>query len=405
MGKKIFSALFVVFLFLSGQSHATVAEGWEKHIIAEQKTPIYLYVKDIDRDGDLDVVSTTNRHPNLYNSEVAWFQNNLNLKGPWKKIVISSSDADKSPVTNANGITVADIDADGLEDVAVACGMASSNAGSIHWFKAPKDPAEKWKRYDIKKNVKNTFFKIYALDINEDKKIDLTAGGTQGAIIFLNPGNPCQQSAAWQKIPLSDNSGKTGSSIYLDDLNGDGKLDLINSYEGEKANDNMGNISWFDFKLEGGRVTFNRIMIDPKVKWAFDNNCMDVNGDNRKDVLVTIFKDLNIYWYEAPAKEGGPWIKHSVTNDLKGTDLYTGDIDGDKKSDFVVAGLFQKKISWFKYNSANQSWTEKLIDDDIKFPGDISLDDLDGDGDVDVVIAGMGVDQMIWYENKIKGKF
>ncbi len=398
--KKHFFSIIAALLLLTEHASAIVAAGWEKHVIASQKTPIYLYVKDIDKDGDLDIVSTTNRHPNPFNSEVAWFQNNLNHNRPWKKFIISSSDPKTSPAKSTNGIIAADIDGDGHEDVAVASGTAKVAAGNIYWFKAPENPAGRWQRFDIDANAKNSYFKIYTIDANKDGKKDLIAGGTRGAFLFINPGNPVQPGVTWEKIPLTDDAGETGSSIYVDDLNGDGKADLINSYEGTRENGFTGNVSWFDISFKGGKVTFNRTMIAPELKWAFDNNCMDVNGDKKKDLLVTVFKDPHIYWYEAPSKKGGSWTKHLVTDSLKGTDMSTGDIDGDGKKDFVVSGLFQKKISWFKYNKTMQAWTENPVDDNIAFPGDISLDDLDKDGDLDVVLAGMGANQMIWYENK-----
>ena len=381
---------------------AAVTEGWEKHVIAEQKSPIYLYVKDIDKDGDLDVASTTNRHPGPFNSEVAWFQNNINIKKPWKKFIISPCDPVTSPVANANGIVVADIDADGYEDVAVASGMAAVERGSVYWFKAPKDPAGKWQRFDIELNINNSYFKIYTIDANEDGKNDIVSGGNRGSVLFVNPGKPAQAGARWEKISLPEDDGKTGSSIYVDDLNGDGRVDIVNSFEGDAKKEFKGNVSWFDVSWKGKQAVFRRNIIDPDLPGAFDDNLLDVNGDEKKDVIVSVFKEPYIYWYEAPSKKDGQWLKHLITSSLKGTDISTGDIDADGKGDFAVSGLFQKKVSWFKYKKNNGTWSENVIDNDIKFPGDISLDDLDGDGDLDVVIAGMGLNQMLWYENKIR---
>jgi hypothetical protein len=145
-------------------------------------------------------------------------------------------------------------------------------------------------------------------------------------------------------------------------------------------------------------------MIDANLDGAFDVNCLDVNGDSKKDVLVSIFTDLYIYWYENPSSASDPWIKHLVTDTYAGSaDLYTGDINRDGKTDFVVSGLTNYKIAWFEYNwvDGQALWTEHLIDDNINEPGDNSLDDLDGDGDLDVVVCGQKEDQMIWYENKL----
>ena len=120
-------------------------------------------------------------------------------------------------------------------------------------------------------------------------------------------------------------------------------------------------------------------------------------------MLVTTFTLPPIYWYESPSNPGDPWVQHLVTDTYAGSDLYTGDINRDGKTDFVGSGLRDCKISWFQFRWENGQalWTEHLIDDNINEPGDISLDDLDGDGDLDVVVCGQKEDQMIWYENKL----
>ncbi len=395
--------VFGFFMMSASGLFATVAPGWQKHVIGEMTSPIYLDVIDMDGDGDLDVASTTNLHPGLFDSEVAWFQNNLNESGEWEKIVISSNAGENSPITNSNGIAVADIDGDGINDVAVCTGRVTEIIGDVYWFKGPDDPAGEWKRFDIEVDAMNSYFKLYTMDVNEDGLLDLLVGGNQGAVVFMNPGDPALAGAVWEKIAFPEDEGETGSSFYLDDINGDGKVDVLNTYTGA-VTDDPGNASWFDmgYDVMASQVLFDRTMIDPELTRAFDINCMDINGDSKKDVICTVFQQPEVYWYEAPAEEGGEWMQHLISDTYEGTDIYTGDINADGTDDVIISGLFKEKISWFEYGMAQDSWTENLLDDDILIPGDITLDDLDGDGDLDVVLAGMGVNQMIWYENQLK---
>jgi hypothetical protein len=392
MLKRITMLIIIMAALLPVQANATVSPDWEKHVIAPQYRPIYLYVKDLDRDGDLDVVSTTNQHPALFYSEVAWFRNNLNQNAPWEKFVIDSSTG-IDPITNANGVVVADLDGDGYEDVAVATGRVTKSEGGVYWYKAPADPTGAWQRFDIEEGTIDSYFKIDTMDANSDGLKDLVVGGRQGAVIFLNPGNPALPGTVWQKVALPQG---TGSSVYLDDLNGDGRLDIVNTLL-------HGNVSWIDVLYQDGQFVFNRTMIDSNLDNAFDVNCLDVNGDSKKDVLVSNFALPNIYWYENPTSPGDPWIQHIVTNTYLGTDIYTGDINKDGRGDFVASGLNDMRIAWFEYTWENGQalWTEHLIDDNINQPGDNSLNDLDGDGDLDVVVCGLMDDQMIWYENKL----
>jgi hypothetical protein len=365
---------------------------WEKHVIGDQSSPIYLYLKDMDGDSDLDVASTTNRHPLKWDSEVAWFRNNLDQNTPWDKFIISSAAPENKPITNTNGITVSDIDKDGYEDVVVGTGMVTKRIGSVHWFKAPQEPIGKWQRYDIEVDAANSYFKIYTIDINNDTMEDIIVGGRQGAVLFINPGNPTQAGAAWEKVAFPEGM---GGSFYLDDLNGDGNTDLLNS-------NSQGEVSWVTLVYEEGKITFNRTIIVDDLDKAFDINCMDINGDDKKDVIVTILNQPHIYWYAAPLHKGDPWIQHVLSDTFSGTDIFTGDINGDLKTDLVVSGAFIDQLAWFEYRSEGGHivWTEHMIDDNINDPGDVSLDDLDGDGDLDVVVTGLREDQMIWYENK-----
>jgi hypothetical protein len=369
------------------------SENWEKHIMGDQSSPIYLYVKDMDGDNDLDVATTTNRHPLKWDSEVAWFRNNLDKNTPWDKFIISSATPENKPITNTNGITVSDIDKDGYKDVVVGTGMVTKRIGSVYWFKAPKEPTGKWQRYDIEVAAANSYFKIYTMDINNDTMEDIIVGGRQGAVLFINPGNPAQVDASWEKIAFPEGM---GGSFYLDDLNGDGNTDLLNS-------NSQGKVSWSTVAYEDGKIIFNRTIIDDELDKAFDINCMDINGDDKKDVIVTLLNQPKIYWYEAPLHSGAPWIQHVLSDTFSGTDIYTGDINRDLKTDLVVSGAFTDQLAWFEYRSEDGEilWTEHMIDDNINDPGDVSLDDLDGDGDLDVVVTGLREDQMIWYENKI----
>ena len=266
----------------------------ERHEIGDQRSPIYLAVADMDGDGDMDVATTTNRHPFLYRSEVAWFRNN----GPnaaWDKYIIRSRRFFSNPITNANGIAIADIDGDGRQDVVVGTGRVTKAQGSVYWFKAPADVSGTWQRFSIEEKVLNSYFKMYTMDIDDDGDQDIIASGqNQGTAVLLNPGNPAAADTAWQKKFISTDGYKTGSSNYLDDLDGDGAIDILNTYM-EYTPETPGNVSWFSITADNASLSFNRTMVDIALPSAFDINSLDVNGDGRKDLVVSTYNNDELY--------------------------------------------------------------------------------------------------------------
>ena len=392
MIKKIFLLQTAICFFVS-IAYGGISDGWEKQSMY-QLHPAYLYVEDIDGDGDFDVLTTTDYHPGEYNSEVAWFRNNGG-GAAWDKMLMNAHDPMEDTVKNANGITAGDIDNDGRIDVAVA-----TLAGTIYWYKAPEDASSGiWQRFQIEEDAGNSFAEILLFDFNNDGFQDILAGGYKRAVIFLNPGNPDSVNATWEKHSLADG---TGVYINLDDINGDGNTDILSS------NALSGSIEYIDVAYDNASFVFKRNAID-SVSGTFDSFCLDITGDGKKDVIATNIFVPTVFWYEAPSDSNGAWTKHVLADNIAGMDLSTGDINGDGIPDIGVSsfpmtsGTGLKKISWLEGSIINGriNFTEHIIDDTVKGPGDNSFNDFDGDGDLDLVVTDSVANEVCFYENKL----
>ena len=384
------------------------AVGWQRHSIGDIVYPVYLIVDDLDGDTDLDVAAGSEGGPNPVDSEVAWFENDLDKSGAFTKRIISPATPTSEAIQNAEGLASVDVDKDGQKDIAVATGTMSNQYGGLYWFKSPKNFQGDWIRYPIYEPASgNSFFKLYPIDTNNDGWSDFVIGGDAGAYLFINPTNPSNPTTTWDQLFLHEYS---GPSVNLADVDKDGVMDILNTNTGVVPPEDFGNVSWFKINNVGGEVSVERTVIDAALEKAFDINAMDINGDGYPEIFVSIFNvlarnpDLNgIYWYKNPGSEGGGWTKHVVNPDFSASDMYIGDINGDGQDDLVASGLFIGKISWFEYKweGGTVEWTEHVVDPDVALPGDISLNDIDVDEDLDIVVTVLEDDELVWYENEI----
>ena len=62
------------------------------------------------------------------------------------------------------------------------------------------------------------------------RKQDIIAGTNSGTYVYINPGNPAQEGAQWERMLLEG----TGSSNYLANMDCDRKLEIVNSHLGGK---------------------------------------------------------------------------------------------------------------------------------------------------------------------------
>ena len=132
---------------------------------------------------------------------------------------------------------VYDFDKDGIQDVI----SASAHAYGIWWYKRGKtDVDETVNRTLIDSSFSQTHAVAFA-DMNEDGLPDLVTGkrffahhgkdpgGLEPAVLkWFELGYDGRDQPVWTIHEIDDNSG-VGLQVVVEDLNGDGKLDIINS--------------------------------------------------------------------------------------------------------------------------------------------------------------------------------
>jgi hypothetical protein len=137
---------------------------------------------------------------------------------------------------------------------------------------------------------------------------------------------------------------------------------------------------------------------------AFSVFAADVDGDGDLDVLATSVLDNEIAWYENTDGAGSFGTQQIISTAVATTfpliAVFAADVDGDGDLDALSASDGDDKIAWYENtDGAGGFGTQQIISTAADSPFSIFAADVDGDGNLDVLSAS-GIDHKIaWYEN------
>ena len=245
------------------------------------------------------------------------------------------------------------------------------------------------------------------LDVVTSEKGDVTDDFQAHTCIFINASQ--NQNFAFEPPIIIDGEGYE-AFVQLEDINGDGKLDIVTSRQ------SWNQLGFYLNTSEANNISFSdKIVIDNTigVRPAF----ADLNGDGLIDMVATAYsgngRDVYIYSNNSTVSNINFILEDSVLaggfpppgpNDWNWSSSYPTlvDLDGDDKLDIVVTngncgfGCSPSGISVIKNMSTDSEWLFEYEYDDWyqyqsnSWPLRINVSDLNGDGKPDLMTNDWG---------------
>jgi len=304
--------------------------------------PPWMYVADLDGDGDSDVLSAwcsydPNEDPYVCPGRIAWYANDgTGRLGPLQMI---STEAD-----GVQRLYAADLDGDRDLDVL----SASFYDGRIAWY--ANDGSGRFGAQQVIATDPNGVHLVYAADLDGDGDIDVLSAYVYHNDIIWYANDGGGHFGPRQVIPAMP-----AGDVYAADLDGDGDVDVLSvSSSGHPWYD--GRVAWY---ANDGSGRFGpEQVITTEAEGADCVYAADLDGDGDLDVL---------------SASAGVWTPDSW--------------DGSK-------------IAWYANDGSGRFGPQQVISTEADGANSVYAADLDGDGDLDVLSASSEDGMIAWYENE-----
>jgi hypothetical protein len=300
-----------------------------------------------------------------------------------------------------------DFTGDGWPDV-INCSF-SGNRG-VWLYVNPNGESRRWDKYLVVPDFSSEIAVVR--DIDGDGKLELVYMA-QGYVRYAKP-DPANPTGPWIVHNVSEAGYATAHGIGVGDINGDGRLDIVNAF------------GWWEQPPAGSKQ--ETWTYHPEAFARYGRNIMggsvmavyDVNGDGLNDIVTVLnAHGYGLAWYEQKRDAAGKisFVQHMIMDDLStknaggvtfselhGTTF--GDVDGDGIPDFIVGKRYWSHrddyldpdpygpavLYWYKTvrnpkAPGGAEFVPELIHNRSGAGSDIYAADLNNDGALDIVTA------------------
>ena len=351
--------------------------SFQTHVIAEPEGKNFGQTSavDIDKDGDIDFISGTQK------GVVQWFENKQH-GSQWETHTIGSG-----AKTDVAGIAM-DVDGDGWID----------QVSSGTWFRNPGEDKVTglWESYATGAIPAHDNL---AGDINGDGRLDLIAIRDRDGVFWYNV--PDDPRMPWNEHKLIGVTvPQCHGGIAIGDIDGEGDLDVSRLDRWLENADGKGE-KWIERPI----AQFGKVG-----PWGIQTRAelLDLDGDDDLD-LVQIEGDVldgRLAWFENTSGDGKAWETHLIRGEGHHQDFHSlsvADFDNDGDVDFFSGGgpLTEGIHLWFIWeNRGNNQWREHVVAEGKRTHESVAVD-VDGDGDIDILTKPWGGNAHLFAENQL----
>lgn len=270
---------------------------------------------------------------------------------------------------------IVDLNRDGLPDHVVA-----TSRGQIQfWLTGERGP-----RRVSSERISGTVADLVVADVNNDGWLDVVAASDRRLEVWGNLGVSPDESADWNGVTDLYDLAANVSAVLLEDVTGDGNMDLVVGTDGSGVEVQPGN-------GEGLFEPGIRYLGDVKAGFVLD--AADLDGDHDLDLAIGRWDNQTVTLLMNDG--GGIFEQGQVVSDagpIRTIEL--ADLDGDETCDLVVGTRTSRELDHGGQNIHIWSGTGLggFHEDHVNYetagsPMDLVVEDLDGDGVADLIVG------------------
>jgi len=311
------------------------------------------------------------------------------VERPWPSHVVDDSSR------GADGVKLADINGDGLLDIATGWEEGGLTRAYLH--PGPAKATERWPAVTVGRTpaVEDAVW----VDLDADGARDIVTcceGRTRTVFVHWAPKRPSDllSEAAWQQeaIPVTEHRMQWmfAQPIEIDGANG---VDLVLAGKGQDAQ-----LGWLQSPPKPRDLDSWKWHPISDVGWVMSIFALDMDSDGDTDILTTDRRGdaRGCRWLENPgsgAAQTQRWTSHAVGG--QGREVMfaaLADLDRDGLQDVLVPVKDAEVLLLRRLDAGGKRWAESVV----AFPENmgrakgIAAGDLDADGQTDIVISCEG---------------